>query len=162
MFDTILAITVQHLDDVDRIALAIIPVQFADLFLVVEEVQPALAAAATTSTDLTDAVRGDGDFIDLVFGEGLSAVVGVVEFTTIMRYQLVYKRRVSIECSFNEEFPYPSMTVCRTVISPFSRWSRMWKETHWSSMGPAAGILNEAGQKVSRKGMCVSMYAVML
>lgn len=82
MFDTILAITVQHLDDVDRIALAIIPVQLADLFLVVEEVQPALAAAATTSTDLTDAVRGDGDFIDLVFGEGLSAVVGVVEFTT--------------------------------------------------------------------------------
>lgn len=83
MFDTILVITVQHLDDVHAIALAIIPVQLADLLLVVEEVQPALTAAATASTDLTDAVRGDGDFINLVLGEGLSAVIGVVEFTTI-------------------------------------------------------------------------------
>ena len=63
-----LRILLQHLKHIDEPLAAIIPVQLADLGLVVEEVHPAFAAATAARADFADAVCRDGEFVDVGFG----------------------------------------------------------------------------------------------
>lgn len=64
----LLRILLQHLKHVDEPLAAIIPVQLADLVLLMEEIYPALAAATAARADFADAVRRDGEFVDVGFG----------------------------------------------------------------------------------------------
>lgn len=82
MLDSILGIIIQHLDQIVELSTAILPVELADLGIVMEQVQTTLAAATAASTDLANALGLDGHVVDLIFGERLTTVVRAVEFTS--------------------------------------------------------------------------------
>lgn len=75
----ILAINPRHLKPINTFLIAIVPVQFTDLVLAMKQVHPAFAAAAAAGADLADAVGGDGEGVDVGFGEGEEFVGGGVE-----------------------------------------------------------------------------------
>lgn len=87
ILDSILVVTVQRLDKIDVFSPAILPMDLADLGIVMKEIKAALAASAATTggVDLTDSIGRDGDFVDFLFGERLTTAVGVPEFTTTGR-----------------------------------------------------------------------------
>lgn len=87
VLNSILVVTVQRLDKVDVFSSAILPMDLADLGIVMKEIKAALAATAATTggVDLSDSIGRDGDFVDFLFGERLTAAVGVPEFTATGR-----------------------------------------------------------------------------
>lgn len=78
----LLLINLRNLKAINRPLVTVIPVQLADLVLAVKQVHPALTAAAAAGADLTDAIGGDGEAVDVVFGEGFGFVGGGVEVSS--------------------------------------------------------------------------------
>ena len=75
----IFLVALRDLELVVQDLVAIVPMQLADLGLAVVQVQPSLAASATPSADLADALRGNDELVNVVFGESLALVIGSVE-----------------------------------------------------------------------------------
>jgi hypothetical protein len=81
MLDSILVVIVQHLDQVDVLSSSVFPMKLANLGVVMKQVETALAAPTALGTDLADAIGRDHNFVDLLFSEGLAAVIDIVELT---------------------------------------------------------------------------------
>lgn len=74
-----------HAGDLETVAsflVPVVPVQFADLVLAVEQIHPALAASTAASADFSDAVRRDRDLVDVLFREGEGLVRGGMEVSS--------------------------------------------------------------------------------
>lgn len=82
MFDSILGIIIQDLDQVVELSSTILPVELANLGIAMEEVQATLAASTATSTDLANALGLDGHVVDLIFVERLTTVCRAMELAT--------------------------------------------------------------------------------
>lgn len=80
MLNGVLVTLVQHLDQVGILSTTVLPVELANLVIVMKQVQAALATATAASSDLANAIGGDLDLVDLLFSERLAAVGGVGEF----------------------------------------------------------------------------------
>lgn len=120
MLDSILGIIIQHLDEVVEFSSTILPVQFADLGIAMEQVQTALAATTATSTDLANAIGLDGHVVDLVFVERLTTVSRAVEFTAdgmlVERYMMPDKPWEAT-VPFNDSVLHCDLTILEMVTN---------------------------------------------
>lgn len=85
MLDPVFVTFVQHLDQVLASPITIVPMQFANLVVAMEQVQTTFTASTSVGTDFANAVGRDHDLVDHVFMDRFSTIVGVLEFAAAER-----------------------------------------------------------------------------
>jgi hypothetical protein len=81
MLDSVFVATVQHLDQVGILSSSVFPVKLTNLGVAMKQIKATLAASTTLGSDLTNTVGRDHNFVDFLLGEGLAAVIDIVELT---------------------------------------------------------------------------------
>lgn len=121
ILDSILAVAVQGLDQVDMFSTAILPMDFADFSIVMKKIKStfATAAAAASCVDLADSTSRDGNFVDFLFGKRLTTDVRVPEFTAAEQHvSMNYVSNLHLEgpdILFNDSVLDRDLTVLEVV-----------------------------------------------
>ena len=85
MLDPVFVIFVQHFDHVLASPFTIVPMEFANLVVAMEQVQTTFTASTSVGTDFADTDGRDHDLVDHVFMDRFSTIVGVLEFAAAER-----------------------------------------------------------------------------
>jgi hypothetical protein len=84
MRDSIFIVFINCLDQIDEISSTILPMKLTNLIIAMKKVKTAFTAATALGSDLTNATSGNLDLVDLFFGQGSAAIVGVIEFPAVV------------------------------------------------------------------------------
>lgn len=69
ILNSILVITIQSLNQIDMFPTTILPMEFTDFSIIMEEIETAFAAATTAGVDFAYSTGRDGDFVNFLFRE---------------------------------------------------------------------------------------------